>query len=163
MITGAPVSRVSRLPAAALAIVAAALVVACAPTPEKPEEVPSPDTFECMLEAERWLVRFTDQEARLLTPQGERINLYQVATGSGVRFTNGLIELRGRGTDAQAHVLQFGNGFQHLEHPLFQPNARLHTFDFNGVGRGGIFVRHWYECTMVHKQNHSRHRKFPHP
>jgi membrane-bound inhibitor of C-type lysozyme len=93
------VPRVSRLSAAALAIVAAALVAACAPTPEKPEEVPSPDTFECTLEAERWLVRFTDQEARLLTPQGERINLYQIATGSGVRYTNGLIELRGRGTE----------------------------------------------------------------
>ncbi len=92
-------SRVRRLSAAALAIVAAALVAACAPTPEKPEEVPSPDTFECTIEAERWLVRFTDQEARLLTPQGERINLYQIATGSGVRFTNGLIELRGRGTE----------------------------------------------------------------
>jgi len=83
----------------AFAIVAAALVAACAPTPEKIEEVPSLDTFECMLEGERWLVRFTDQEARLLTPQGERINLYQIVSGSGVRFTNGLIELRGKGTD----------------------------------------------------------------
>ena len=54
----------------------------CAPAPEKPEEVPSPDTFECPLEGERWLVRFTDQEARLLTPQGERVNLYQVRTAS---------------------------------------------------------------------------------
>ena len=84
---------------AALAIVAAVLVAGCAPTPEKPEEVPSPDTYECMLEGARWLVRFTDQEARLLTPQGERINLYQISTGAGVRFTNGLVELRGRGTE----------------------------------------------------------------
>ena len=87
-----------RLPAVALAMLAATLLAGCAP-PEKPEEVPSPDTFECTIEGERWLVRFTDQEARLLTPQGERINLYQIATGSGVRFTNGLVELRGRGTD----------------------------------------------------------------
>ena len=88
-----------RTPACALIVVAALATVACAPAPEKPEEVPSPDTYECMLESERWLVRFTDQEARLLTPQGERINLYQINTNSGVRFTNGLIELRGRGTD----------------------------------------------------------------
>jgi len=86
------------LPVAAIATLAAMLLAGCAP-PEKPEEVPSPDTFECTIEAERWLVRFTDQEARLLTPQGERINLYQIPTASGVRFTNGLIELRGRGTD----------------------------------------------------------------
>ncbi len=86
-------------PSAALAIVAMALAAACAAPPEKPEEVPSPDTFECMLEGQRWLVRFTDQEARMLTPEGERINLYQVATGSGARFTNGLIELRGKGTE----------------------------------------------------------------
>ncbi|HEX4885634.1 MAG TPA: hypothetical protein VFX05_15930 [Casimicrobiaceae bacterium] len=63
------------------------------------EEVPSKDTFECMLQGERWLVRFTDGEARLLNPQGERVNLYQVPTGSGVRFTNGMLELRGQGTD----------------------------------------------------------------
>jgi hypothetical protein len=88
-----------RTPASALIAVMAAAMTACAPTPEKPEEVPSPDTYECTLEGERWLVRFTDQEARLLTPQGERINLYQINTNSGVRFTNGLIELRGRGTD----------------------------------------------------------------
>ena len=80
------------------AVFAAAIAVgACVGNPEKPEEVPSKDTFECTLEGERWLVRFVDQEARLLTPQGERINLYQIATASGVRFTNGLIELRGRG------------------------------------------------------------------
>ncbi|HVF65451.1 MAG TPA: hypothetical protein VNE58_15800 [Casimicrobiaceae bacterium] len=79
--------------------IVAAVLAACVGTPEKPEEVPSKDTFECRLEGERWLVRFTEQEARLLTPQGERINLYQIASGSGVRFTNGIVELRGRGSD----------------------------------------------------------------
>lgn len=88
-----------RTPAFTLIVAAALAMAACAPTPEKPELVPSPDTYECTLEGERWLVRFTDQEARLLTPQGERINLYQINTNTGVRFTNGLIELRGRGTD----------------------------------------------------------------
>jgi membrane-bound inhibitor of C-type lysozyme len=97
--TGTIVSRIDRYCLIALALVAAALVGACAPTPEKLEEVPSPDTYECMLEGQRWLVRFVDQEARLLTPQGERINLYQIPSGSGVRFTNGLIELRGKGME----------------------------------------------------------------
>ena len=83
-------------PIAAAAVLALA---ACTGAQEKPEEVPSKDTFECTLAGERWLVRFVDQEARLLTPAGERINLYQIATGSGVRFSNGLIELRGRGME----------------------------------------------------------------
>jgi hypothetical protein len=89
-------------PAAAapvLAFALAALLAACGGGTK--EEVPSPDTFECMLQGERWLVRFTDGEARLLTPQGERINLYQIATASGVRFSNGLVELRGRGTELE--------------------------------------------------------------
>lgn len=88
-----------RLTARALACAAMLSLAACAPTSEKPEEVPSPDTYECTLESDRWLVRFVDQEARLLTPQGERINLYQISTTSGVRFSNGLVELRGRGTE----------------------------------------------------------------
>ena len=84
---------------AAIAAFAALAGTGCTGTEEKPEEVASKDTFECQLEGERWLVRFVDQEARLLTPAGERINLYQIATGSGVRFTNGLVELRGRGME----------------------------------------------------------------
>ena len=88
-----------RLHFAAIAAFAALACAGCASTEEKPEEVASTDTFECLLEGERWLVRFVDQEARLLTPGGERINLYQIATGSGVRFTNGLVELRGRGME----------------------------------------------------------------
>lgn len=85
------------LPVFVLAL--ALLLAACTSTQELPEEVPSKDTFECMLQGERWLVRFTDNEARLLTPQGERINLYPIPTTSGVRFSNGLVELRGHGME----------------------------------------------------------------
>ena len=109
-----------RVPAIALMIVTALLAASCAPAPEKPEEVPSPDTHECTLEGERWLVRFTDQEARLLTPQGERINLYQVSTASGVRFTNGLIELRGRGTELTLVRDNFARAFVGCK-PLMVP------------------------------------------
>jgi hypothetical protein len=83
-----------------LVLVALVALAGCA-APEKPAEEPSKDTFECTLEGERWLVRFTEGEARLLTPSGERINLYQIATASGVRFSNGLVELRGRGMELQ--------------------------------------------------------------
>ena len=85
-------------PCRAVVFVAFALA-ACAPAPEKPDEVPSTDTFECTLEGERWLVRFVDNEARLLTPQGERINLYPIPAASGARYSNGLVELRGRGME----------------------------------------------------------------
>jgi hypothetical protein len=76
---------------------AAALLAGCGGGTK--EEVPSPDTYECRIEGARWLLRFTDGEARLLAPDGARTNLYQVATASGVRFTNGLQELRGKELD----------------------------------------------------------------
>ena len=88
------------MPSFRRAVLLAALgaVAACA-APEKVEEVPSKDTFECTLEGERWVIRFADGEARLLTPSGERVTLYQIAAASGVRYTNGIVELRGKGME----------------------------------------------------------------
>jgi membrane-bound inhibitor of C-type lysozyme len=83
-----------------LAVITAATLCACA-APEKKEEVPSKDTFECTLKGERYVVRFVDAEARILTPDGTRVILYQIPAASGVRFTNGLIELRGKGMQLQ--------------------------------------------------------------
>jgi membrane-bound inhibitor of C-type lysozyme len=65
----------------------------------KKEEEPSKDTFACKLNGERLVVRLTEQEARLLFPGGDRVNLYQVASDSGVRYSNGLMELRGKGME----------------------------------------------------------------
>lgn len=79
-------------------LVALGALAACA-APEKVEEVPSKDTFECTLDAERWVIRFTEGEARMLTPSGERVTLYQIAAASGVRYTNGIVELRGKGME----------------------------------------------------------------
>jgi membrane-bound inhibitor of C-type lysozyme len=76
------------------------MLAACTP-PEKPADVPSKDTFECTLEGERWVIRFTEGEARMLTPGSERITLYQIAAASGVRYSNGLMELRGKGMELQ--------------------------------------------------------------
>ena len=76
------------------------ILAACTP-PEKPADVPSKDTFECTLEGERWVIRFTEGEARVLTPGSERITLYQIAAASGVRYSNGLMELRGKGMELQ--------------------------------------------------------------
>jgi hypothetical protein len=92
------------------------------------EEVPSPDTFECRLEGARWLVRFTEGEARLLSPEGTRINLYQIAAASGVRFTNGMLELRGRGTElaiVENGVLRPMTDCKPLMVPKEDPNPML--------------------------------------
>jgi hypothetical protein len=53
------------------------------------------------LEGERVLIKFDAGEARLLLPGGDRVILYQIAAASGVRFTNGYMELRGKGMDLQ--------------------------------------------------------------
>jgi membrane-bound inhibitor of C-type lysozyme len=37
--------------------------------------------------------------ARMLMPSGERIDLYQIPAPSGVRFSNGNLELRGKGVE----------------------------------------------------------------
>jgi hypothetical protein len=53
------------------------------------------------LNGERLVVRFDTGEARLLMPAGERVILYQIPSGPGVRFSNGTLELRGKGADLQ--------------------------------------------------------------
>lgn len=82
----------------ATALLALLCLLAACQTGKKEEE-PSKDTFACKLNGERFVVRFTEQEARLLMPGGDRVNLYQVASDSGVRYTNGLMELRGKGME----------------------------------------------------------------
>jgi len=37
--------------------------------------------------------------ARMLLPSGDRVDLYQIPGGSGVRFSNGNMELRGKGIE----------------------------------------------------------------
>ncbi len=86
----------------ALACLAAALAAAgCADKPSKEEQEAARNTFACQLRGERLVLRFDAGEARLLMPGGERVVLYQLPTASGVRFSNGTLELRGKGTDLQ--------------------------------------------------------------
>jgi len=82
-----------------LALLAGALLAACAnqPTPEQIDA--ANNTFICQARGERVVIRFDTGEARMLLPNGDRITLYQVASQSGARFMNGLLELRGRGTE----------------------------------------------------------------
>jgi membrane-bound inhibitor of C-type lysozyme len=85
----------------ALALVAIAAAGGCQEMKKKEAEEAAKNTFACQLDGERLLVKFDAGEARLLLPGGERVILYQIAAASGVRFTNGFLELRGKGMELQ--------------------------------------------------------------
>ncbi len=119
-------------PSPALVLVASVLVILSGCGGGTKEEVPSKDTIECTIEQARWLIRFTDGEARLLTPDGQRINLYQVAAPSGVRFTNGLMELRGQGMElalTSEGIARRLEGCKPLMVPKEDPNPMRRMFE----------------------------------
>ena len=90
------------LPRLALCAAAAtALLAACTPAPTKEEEEAAKNTWACAAEGERIVIRFDMGEARLLMPDGNRVSLYQIPAASGVRFSNGQVELRGKGMDLE--------------------------------------------------------------
>ena len=94
------VARFPRLVRSAAATVAMFLV-ACTPAPSKEEEEAAKNTWACTAAGERVVIRFDVGEARLLMPDGNRVFLYQIPTTSGVRFSNGQIELQGKGMDLE--------------------------------------------------------------
>lgn len=86
----------------ALVLVAAGLLAACENPMKKREDEIARQTFACQLNGERFVVRFAEGEARVLLPGAQRVTLYQIPTGSTgsiVRYSNGSMELRGRGTE----------------------------------------------------------------
>lgn len=74
-------------------------LAACQQGPTKEEIEAAKNTIDCDRQGERIVIRFADAEARLLMPDGTRVILYQVPSGSGIRYLNGLMELRGKGMD----------------------------------------------------------------
>jgi hypothetical protein len=89
-------------PHALFLALAVALAACDSLNPQKQrEEELARNTFACLFNGERFVVRFAEGEARVLLA-GQRINLYQIpvgSTGSLVRYSNGSMELRGRGTE----------------------------------------------------------------
>ena len=79
-------------------LVVVAALAACADKPGKEEQEAAKNTFVCLLESERLVIRFDMGIARMLMPNGDRVDLYQIPAASGVRFSNGNLELRGKGT-----------------------------------------------------------------
>lgn len=81
------------------AIMLAMVVVACEHKPSKEEEEATKNTITCLLAGERLVIRFDSGEARMLTSTAERITLYQIGSAGGNRYSNGNVELRGKGMD----------------------------------------------------------------
>ena len=81
--------------AAALALI----VTGCEHKPTKEEEESAKNTITCQLAGERLVIRFDSGEARMLTATSEKITLYQIPSGGGTRYSNGNVELQGKGMD----------------------------------------------------------------
>jgi membrane-bound inhibitor of C-type lysozyme len=75
------------------------VLAACQSGPSKEEIEAAKKTIDCQRGDERIVIRFDEGEARLLLPDGTRVNLYQVQVASGLRYTNGLMDLRGKGLE----------------------------------------------------------------
>ena len=75
------------------------LLAACQSGPTKEELEAAKNTVDCQRADERLVIRFDEGEARVLLSNGTRVVLYQVPSDAQLRYTNGLIELRGRGMD----------------------------------------------------------------
>ncbi|HEY1325386.1 MAG TPA: MliC family protein [Casimicrobiaceae bacterium] len=75
------------------------VLAACQSGPSKEEIDAAKNTIDCTHGDERLVVRFEEGEARMLLGDATRVVLYQVSSASGLRYTNGLMELRGKGLD----------------------------------------------------------------
>lgn len=94
----------SRPPRAGVALVMmCGILAACAGEPTKDDVEAAKNSFACSLRGERLVVRLDLPlgEARLLMPDGDRVVLHQIPTATGVRYSNGTYELRGKGMDLQ--------------------------------------------------------------
>jgi len=86
----------NRRVATCLILGAAVLLAACAHKANKEEEEAARNTIVCKLDGERLMIRSDVGEVRLLMPNGNRVSLYQIPSDTGMRYTNGMFELRGK-------------------------------------------------------------------
>ena len=77
----------------------ALIVTGCEHKPSKEEEDAAKNTITCQLAGERLVIRFDSGEVRMLTSTAESITLYQIPSGAVMRYSNGTLELRGKGME----------------------------------------------------------------
>jgi hypothetical protein len=80
---------------AALALISSG----CEHKPSKEETEATKNTITCQLAGDRLVIRFEPGEARMLTATAEAITLYQIPSGAVMRYSNGNVELRGKGME----------------------------------------------------------------
>jgi membrane-bound inhibitor of C-type lysozyme len=114
-----PAHRSFRLHAVAFVMTVAASLAGCKDTPSREAQEAAKNTFACQLDGQRLVMKFDVGEARLLMPDGNRVILYQVPMGSGIRYTNGDLDLRGKGTDLQ--LIRNGNSMQLADCQPYRP------------------------------------------
>jgi len=85
----------------ACSLVGLVLLAGCQSGPTKEEIEAAKNTVDCERPGERIVIKFEDGEARLLMPDATRVVLYQVPSGSGIRYLNGVMELRGKGMNLE--------------------------------------------------------------
>ena len=83
----------------AYVIAVVSVLAGCVDQAKKDEQEAAKNTYVCLLDGERLVIRFDMGMARMLMPSGDRIDLYQIPSASGVRFSNGNLELRGKGIE----------------------------------------------------------------
>jgi len=83
----------------AYVIAVVTVLAGCVDQAKKDEQEAAKNTYVCLLDGERLVIRFDMGMARMLMPSGDRIDLYQIPSASGVRFSNGNLELRGKGIE----------------------------------------------------------------
>ena len=105
-----------------VALTAMSFLAACAMPPSKEEEEAAKNTWTCNAAGERVVIRFDVGEARLLMPDGNRVSLYQIPAASGVRFSNGQVELRGKGMDLE--LVRLGAPTQLKDCQQFSPVSK---------------------------------------
>jgi len=71
----------------------------CEHKPSKEETEAAKNTITCQLAGDRLVIRFEPGEARMLTASSEKITLYQIPSSGGTRYSNGNVELRGKGME----------------------------------------------------------------
>lgn len=84
----------------AAVLVLAATLAGCISNPSKEEEEAAKNTIVCLVDNERLVIRFDSGMARILMPGGDSVWLYQLDAAYGtMRYSNGSLELRGKGLD----------------------------------------------------------------
>ena len=78
-------------------IVALVVLGGCQTGPTQEEIEAARHTVDCERPGEHFVIRYDEGEARILMPDATRVVLYQVPSGSGIRYLNGNMELRGKG------------------------------------------------------------------